>query len=65
VLLPGSNSTAYTEGDEIIKIAKDRNTDAIIPGYGFLSENADFARSVGEAGMVWIGPSPESIEGEK
>lgn len=63
VLLPGSNSTAYTEGDEIIKIAKDKGADAIIPGYGFLSENADFARSIGEAGMVWVGPSPESIEG--
>lgn len=64
VLLPGSNSTAYTEGDEIIKIAKDSNADAVIPGYGFLSENSDFARSVGEAGMAWVGPSPESIEGK-
>lgn len=63
VLLPGSNSTAYTEGDEIIKIAKEKGADAIIPGYGFLSENADFARSVGQAGMAWVGPSPESIEG--
>lgn len=63
VLLPGSNSAAYTEGDEIIKIAKEKKADAIIPGYGFLSENADFARSVGKAGMVWVGPSPESIEG--
>ncbi|KAK3705788.1 hypothetical protein LTR37_013095 [Vermiconidia calcicola] len=62
VLLPGSNSTAYTEGDEIIKIAKNHKADAIIPGYGFLSENAEFARSVGEAGMAWVGPSPESIE---
>lgn len=64
VLLPGSNSTAYTDGDEIIKIAKDRKVDAIIPGYGFLSENADFARSVSTAGLVWVGPSPEAIEGE-
>jgi len=63
VLLPGSNSTAYTDGDEIIKIAKDKGVDAIIPGYGFLSENADFARSVGKAGLVWVGPSAESIEG--
>jgi len=63
VLLPGSNSTAYTDGDEIIKIAKEKGVDAIIPGYGFLSENADFARSVGKAGLIWCGPSAESIEG--
>ncbi|KAK0336464.1 hypothetical protein LTR02_012527 [Friedmanniomyces endolithicus] len=62
VLLPGSNSTAYTDGDEIIKIAKEKGVDAIIPGYGFLSENADFARSVGKAGLIWCGPSAESIE---
>ena len=48
--------------DEIIRIAKEHKADAIIPGYGFLSENADFARAVGNAGMVWVGPSPESIE---
>jgi urea carboxylase len=62
VLLPGSDSTAYTDGDSIIKIAKDCNADAIIPGYGFLSENADFARAVGDAGIAWVGPSPEVIE---
>ena len=48
--------------DEIIKIAKEHDVDAIIPGYGFLSENADFARAVESAGMVWVGPSPASIE---
>lgn len=62
VLLPGSNSTAYTDGDEIIKIALDKKADAIIPGYGFLSENADFARAVEKAGLAWCGPSPEAIE---
>lgn len=62
VLLSGSNSTAYTDGDQIVKIAKDHEADAVIPGYGFLSENADFARSVGDAGLAWVGPSPKAIE---
>ncbi|KAK4693476.1 urea carboxylase, partial [Lecanoromycetidae sp. Uapishka_2] len=51
-----------TANNEIIKIAKEHKVDAIIPGYGFLSENADFARDVTAAGMAWVGPSPESIE---
>ena len=63
MLLSGSNTTAYTDGDEIIKVAKDKKAEAIIPGYGFLSENAAFARAVAEAGLVWCGPSPEAIEG--
>jgi len=62
VLLPGQPSTAYTDSDGIISIAKEHNADAIIPGYGFLSENAAFARSVKEAGLAWVGPSPEAIE---
>ena len=62
-MLPGSNSTAYTDGDEIIRIAKERKADAIIPGYGFLSENAGFARAVVQAGIAWCGPSAEAIEG--
>lgn len=48
--------------DQIIKIAKQNNVDAIIPGYGFLSENSDFARDAAAAGIVFAGPSPESIE---
>lgn len=51
-----------TARENIIEIAQDNNADAIIPGYGFLSENADFARAVAKAGLVWVGPSPESIE---
>ena len=61
-LLPGPDASAYTNGDAIIKIAKEEDAQAIIPGYGFLSENADFAREVGKAGLVWVGPSPEAIE---
>ena len=60
--MSGSNSTAYTDEGNILTIAKEKKADAIIPGYGFLSENANFARLVGEAGLVWVGPSPEAIE---
>ncbi|KAF2828281.1 hypothetical protein CC86DRAFT_348388 [Ophiobolus disseminans] len=62
VLLPGSNATAYTDEESILRIATENNADAIIPGYGFLSENAHFARLVSDAGIAWVGPSPESIE---
>ncbi|KAL5362129.1 allophanate hydrolase subunit 2-domain-containing protein [Aspergillus floccosus] len=47
---------------QIIEIAKQHKADAVIPGYGFLSENADFARAVADAGLVFAGPAPESIE---
>ncbi|TIA18458.1 hypothetical protein D6C81_05094 [Aureobasidium pullulans] len=62
VLLTGSDSTVYTDGENIISIAKQKGADAIIPGYGFLSENAEFARQVSDAGIAWVGPSPEAIE---
>ena len=62
VCLPGNDSVAYTDTAAIINIAKDVKADAIIPGYGFLSENADFARAVSDAGIRWVGPSPEAIE---
>ncbi|KAL8733883.1 MAG: hypothetical protein Q9166_001871 [cf. Caloplaca sp. 2 TL-2023] len=62
ILLSGGDSKGYLDGDEIIKVAKEQEADAIIPGYGFLSENADFAKSVASASMAWVGPSPESIE---
>ena len=62
VLLTGSDSKAYIDGEQIIEIAKKHHVDAIIPGYGFLSENTDFARQVTDAGMVWVGPSPKCIE---
>lgn len=52
---------SYLDFDKVIGAAKQAEADAIHPGYGFLSENADFAQAVIDAGITWIGPSPESI----
>ena len=52
---------AYLDIDGIIELAKDKNVDAIHPGYGFLSENTGFAKACEDAGISFIGPSPESI----
>ncbi|KAK4190567.1 putative pyruvate carboxylase [Podospora australis] len=53
---------AYLASDEIVKIAVEHGAQMIHPGYGFLSENADFARKVEAAGLIFIGPSPEVID---
>ncbi|VUC29470.1 unnamed protein product [Clonostachys rosea] len=55
-------SETYLNIKQIIELAKASEVDSVIPGYGFLSENADFARAVQDAGMVWIGPTPTQMD---
>jgi len=59
---PAPSASSYLKGNEIIRISTSLGVDAIHPGYGFLSENADFARNVEAAGMIFIGPRPHAIE---
>lgn len=56
-----TSADSYLNFDKILDAAKKSGADAIHPGYGFLSENGDFAEAVENAGLIWIGPSPDSI----
>ncbi|WP_432201932.1 acetyl/propionyl/methylcrotonyl-CoA carboxylase subunit alpha [Erythrobacter sp. W53] len=58
---PSPAAESYLVGDKIIAAAKETGAEAIHPGYGFLSENVDFAQAVLDAGLIWVGPKPDSI----
>ena len=58
---PPPSNESYLLGDNIIKVSKDLNVDAIHPGYGFLSENAEFGEKVEKSGMIFIGPKSHAI----
>jgi acetyl-CoA/propionyl-CoA carboxylase, biotin carboxylase, biotin carboxyl carrier protein len=62
LLGPGSPSESYLHHDRVIDAARRAGADAIHPGYGFLAENAAFARRCAHEGIVWIGPSPDAID---
>ena len=62
VALSGSGPRAYLDVEQVLGAAAERGCDAIHPGYGFLSESASFARRCAEAGLTFVGPSPESLD---